>query len=274
MEIVILALSLLLLAVASFLSIARLRGKAEQGGDLSRLFSLLAWVGLTLFLVLRGISIGTFPATNLCESLALFGWCTLAIHWICNIAFAIPSLSAFLLPLGTVLAVFSILHVNEAPHETVPLQGAWLAVHAGLSFLAWGAFAVSFACAAMYLLQEKQLRLKHFWNFFPQMPSLEKLDRVIYRTLLSGFPLLTLAIFSGAVWAHVRDPKGISWLVGDPMVFGAIMVWFMYAMIFGMRWIYGLSGRYLAYLSILGFTVLVLTLISTGLFSGALHKAL
>ena len=60
------------------------------------------------------------------------------------------------------------------------------------------AFVFNFAGALMYLLQERQLKVKRPGAFYYRLPALETLDRLTFRTLALGFPFLTTGLVLGA----------------------------------------------------------------------------
>ena len=67
----------------------------------------------------------------------------------------------------------------------------------------------------------------------PQRLSLaETLDNISYRTIGLGFPLLTIGIIAGAVWANEAWGSYWSW---DPKETWALIVWLNYAAWLHMR---------------------------------------
>src|SRR6266496_336058 len=94
----------------------------------------------------------------------------------------------------------------------VVLLAMWVERQYALQVL--GAFVLNFAGAIMYLLQERQLKIKRPGAFYYRLPALETLDRLTYRTLALGFPFLTVGLILGALWA------GTAWgsvFTFDPM---------------------------------------------------------
>lgn len=66
-----------------------------------------------------------------------------------------------------------------------------------------------------------------FWQRFSNsLPSLEQIDRNIYRGVAFGFPLLTMVIITGAVWAQYVWQRWWSW---DPKETASLVTWLVYA---------------------------------------------
>lgn len=58
------------------------------------------------------------------------------------------------------------------------------------------------------------------------LPPLDEIDRSIYRTIAFGFPLLTMVIITGAVWAQYVWQRWWSW---DPKETASLVTWLIYA---------------------------------------------
>ena len=87
-------------------------------------------------------------------------------------------------------------------------------------------FVLAFAGGVLYLVQERQLKRRTAGRFYRLLPSLDMLDRINYRSLTTGFPLLTLGIITGAIWAENAWGSYWSW---DPKETWSLITWFIYA---------------------------------------------
>ncbi len=83
-----------------------------------------------------------------------------------------------------------------------------------------------------------------------RLPSLQILDEANYRLITIGFPLLTLAIITGALWAESTRGSYFRW---DPKEILALVTWFIYALVLHVRLTAGWRGGRAAILSIVGF---------------------
>ena len=136
-------------------------------------------------------------------------------------------------PLGLVLApiialiLIAVLAVGVAPTGAdFEFDGVWFAAHVVLAFIGYAAMALAFASSILYLLQFRELKHKKFGKLFRFMPSLEMLDKVALRSLLTGFATLTLALVLGWAWTvQFRD----SFEMSDPKVMWAMFTWLAFA---------------------------------------------
>jgi ABC-type transport system involved in cytochrome c biogenesis permease subunit len=106
----------------------------------------------------------------------------------------------------------------------------------------------------MYLLQEYQLKNKKSSALGSRFPSLETLDRLNYIFLVWGFPLMTLGILTGSLWARINWGDYWSW---EPRQISSALIWLLYGALLQARMARGWRGRKAALLTIVGFVVVL-----------------
>ena len=95
------------------------------------------------------------------------------------------------------------------------------------------------------------------------------LDNLSYRTLGIGFPLLTIGILSGAVWANEAWGEYWSW---DPKETWAFITWLIYAIYLHTRITKGWQGTKPALIASIGFIVVWICYLGVNLLSKGLHS--
>jgi cytochrome c-type biogenesis protein CcsB len=95
------------------------------------------------------------------------------------------------------------------------------------------------------------------------------LDDVTYRSIAIGFPLLTLGIITGAIWADSAWGTYWSW---DPKETWSLITWFVYALYLHSRFVRGWRGRKTAVLAVLGFIAVIFTYLGVNLLLSGLHS--
>ncbi len=192
------------------------------------------------------------------ESLSFFAWSIVLIYLIVEFRYGNRVLGAFVLPL-VVMAGSAAAAVPQRLHQLAPgLHGAGPFVHVGLAILGNAAFAVTCCAGLMYLLQQRQLKSRHFGKMGFRLPPLEQLDDIAIKSILVGFPLLTLALISGFLWAE--RARG-SFFQLRPREVWSVLSWIIYAGILYARVSAGWRGRKAAILAILGFCLVLFTFI-------------
>lgn len=104
----------------------------------------------------------------------------------------------------------------------------------------------------------------------PQRLSLaETLDNISYRIIGLGFPLLTIGIIAGAVWANEAWGSYWSW---DPKETWALITWLVFAAYLHARITKGWQGRRPALLAASGFLVVWVCYLGVNLLGKGLHS--
>ncbi|MGH9568051.1 MAG: cytochrome c biogenesis protein CcsA, partial [Candidatus Angelobacter sp.] len=75
-----------------------------------------------------------------------------------------------------------------------------------------------------------------------------------YKSLIWGFPFMTLGLISGSIVAEARFG---SHYFADPKIILSIIVWLVYMVLLYTRWSAGWRGRRAAYMATLAFTIAV-----------------
>jgi cytochrome c biogenesis factor len=89
------------------------------------------------------------------------------------------------------------------------------------------------------------------------LPSETAIEEFMFRAVAVGFPFQTLLLITGAVWAQEAWTKPWSW---DPKETWALITWLTYAAYLHVRVQRGVRGVSMAWLSIIGFSVVMFTL--------------
>jgi cytochrome c-type biogenesis protein CcsB len=95
------------------------------------------------------------------------------------------------------------------------------------------------------------------------------LDNLSYRVLGLGFPLLTIGILSGAVWANEAWGSYWSW---DPKETWALLTWLVFAIYLHTRLTKGWEGRKPALIATLGFVTVWVCFLGVNLIGEGLHS--
>ncbi|HEY2988184.1 MAG TPA: cytochrome c biogenesis protein [Candidatus Binatia bacterium] len=225
--------------------------------SLARISPLVLLSGFLLHTAALGVQISQngFPAvTELHQALSVYSWVIVGVYLLVHLKYSVTVLGCFVAPLAF-LMTFAGIAFGAAGGELPPgLKTYWLPVHVTLAFLGNAVFALAFAVSLMYLIQESRLKSKKTTALHQPLPSLERLDRLNYVFLVWGFPLMTLGIVTGILWAHVQ--WGDYW-TGDARLISSTLVWLLYGVLLQGRITAGWRGRRAAFLTIVGFVVVL-----------------
>jgi len=142
------------------------------------------------------------------------------------------------------------------------LEGSFRSDMLGVRILSYAGFAV-----ILFLSWLLGTRLKNRLAGFAN--TADMLDEVGYKTIAIGFPLLTVGIMTGAVWANKAWGTYWGW---DPKETWSLITWLIYAAYLHARFTRGWKGRRAAILSMVGFVAVIFTYLGVNLLLSGLHS--
>jgi cytochrome c-type biogenesis protein CcsB len=132
-----------------------------------------------------------------------------------------------------------------------------MTAHVSMAIMSYATFAVSFAAAVLYLIAEGR---RISW-----LPNAEMLDDIGFRAVTIGFPMLSLVLILGAMWAH--EAWGVYWS-WDPKETAALFTWLVYGVYLHTRTLRGWRGRRSAIILLFGFAAVMFTYYGNYFFGG------
>jgi len=120
---------------------------------------------------------------------------------------------------------------------------------------------VALVCVSLFAWKRDDLM-----KALPDMPTI---DSLLYRTVGVAFPLLSLLLITGAVWANESWGRYWGW---DSKEVGALVAWMAYAGFLHTRIAHGWRGRRSAYFALLGFALVIFTWLGVSFLLPGLHS--
>ncbi len=209
---------------------------------------------------------GHYPLFFLSETLSFLAWALVPVYALVLYRYRAQAVGAFTMPLISILT-FTALLIKSGPQDPRPaLSATWLfPVHTTLLIFAYAAFFVVFMASVMYLLQERELKLKTFSAIFHRLPPLSTVNELATTAAALGLTLLTLGIVTGMFWSSTR--YGRVWH-NDPKEIFAFLTWLVYFLLTIYRSTANWRGRRAAWLGVLGFALVLCTFFGARLFGG------
>lgn len=137
----------------------------------------------------------------------------------------------------------------------------YLKIHIAAICISYIIFAAASIAAVLYLIQDNAIKTKRTYPILIRLPDLSFLDKLTYRSIGLGFPILTLSVLSGFIGA--RNVYGSFWQGCPSRLIYSIVLWLIYAMILHVRLSARMRGRKVALLAIFAFFVIILSLFGT-----------
>ena len=211
----------------------------------------------TFGLYLRGLEVKGCPLGNTFELFQFIAWSAMALYLVIGTTFRFSLLGYFTCLLGASLTSLSLAFPAWDATRRIGIFGGnpWIEFHAALALLSYGVFALLSLTAAMHVLQVFSLKRHHLHGLFSFLPSIRDLDLIGLRLLSAGVCLLSASLLVGAVyWRH-------DWEAVNPSKLATTgIVWAAYATTLGLRLSSRLVGQRLAWLLLILFGLLLLSL--------------
>jgi len=121
------------------------------------------------------------------------------------------------------------------------LDSIWLPLHVGAAAMAYGALALAGAGGLVWLLRHSER---------------PEANRVIDRAIAIGYPLLTLSMLLGMIWAQAAWGRYWDWDVKETWT---LITWLIYTLYYHVRKRPNWRGRRLAWLAVAGLAAVLFT---------------
>ncbi len=248
-----------------------------------------------------------FPVTNLYESLFFLCWCLTFSHLWAEYGSRQKVIGVFTAPFATGLAAFASFYLPVTLQSATPLVPAldsnWLMLHVSVMVFSYGFLMAGSTTAMAYLwitrkdksvtlkgnsvgtggmrTAEKQTTTQDLGTgnvavlaptatmTFQASTLAETLDNISYRLIGLGFPLITIGIISGAVWANEAWGSYWSW---DNKETWSLITWLIFAAYLHSRLTVGWQGKRPAILAVVGFVSVWITYLGVNFLGQGLHS--
>jgi HemX protein len=196
---------------------------------------------------------------NLRGGFGMAGWIVAGAFLLLQRLSRLPSIGAFVLPLVLVAVLPGVFGAGPGARGPVPdaVRLPALKLHVVTAIGGVALFAIAFGVALMYLLQEREVKGKHFGALFSRLPSLEALDRLTQRLVRFGFVVYSIALVAGSVVAKKTWGSFWDW---DAQQVLSLVIWALYGGMVELRHL-GVHGRRYALLTLLGFALVLSSMV-------------
>jgi ABC-type uncharacterized transport system permease subunit len=214
----------------------------------------------TFVVGMQTMEVGHVPVTNAASAISTFVLLLVLSYLYTEMTTEERAMGAFILPLAVVLQAIPVLKPMAEDRAAV-LQGPLFGLHVSSLLFAYASFALACVIGITYMLLFKEIKAKHLGFFYARLPSLQVLDSMNQQAIVVGWVCLTIGLAVGAIWAGqapTYDPRVQAMSLQDPKIFVAVVCWIVYSFeVFAARRI-GWGGRRTAYLSAVGFAIVLL----------------
>jgi ABC-type uncharacterized transport system permease subunit len=231
----------------------------------------------TFVIGMQTVEYGHVPVVSATSAISTFVWLLALAYLYTEITTDERAMGVFILPLLVVLDAMTAFQPSIEERAAV-LRGPLFGIHVSSLLFAYASFAIAGVIGITYVLQFKEIKAKHLGFFYARLPSLQVLDRMNHVAIVIGWIFLTIGLVAGGVWAadaraYAPDDLRVQAMsLQDPKIFVALVCWATYSFeLFAARRI-GWGGRRAAYLSAVGFAIVLLNFVPISYFLTRSHN--
>jgi len=260
----------LLYFLGSLFYLAGVLGKNTVLKRASLGISLSAFLLHTADLGLKFITDHSFALSQGQFYFSLLAWTFLAIYFLVWWRLKLQFLALTAAPLALILFTSS-MALDTSPLQ-IPgqLSGLWFGLHVAALFASIALLGMAFGAGLCTIYVDKQIKDKtRPGRLRRDFPSLSSFDRVNHWAVSLGFPLFTIGMLAGFLWAGFTWERYFSW---DPKEIWSLIIWFLFAYLFHQRLALGWKGKKPATLASWLFVLSVISLLIINFFLPTHHS--
>ncbi|HEY7191686.1 MAG TPA: cytochrome c biogenesis protein CcsA [Vicinamibacterales bacterium] len=237
---------------------------------------LFAALSHTFVIGMQTMEVRHVPFANVSRLVSSFVWLLALSYIYLELTTDERAMGVFILPILVGLQMIPVL--NPGVEKADPLlDSPWFWVHIASLLFAYASFALAAMLGLTYVLQFKEIKKKQLGYFYTRLPSLHILDAMNSRAVVIGWLFLTIGVVVGVVWAaqaRALSPGNVNlqeMSLDDPKIFIAVLSWAVYSFQMVARRTLGWTGRRSAWLSALGFAIILLNFLPVSYFVTTSH---
>jgi ABC-type transport system involved in cytochrome c biogenesis permease subunit len=269
-------LPLALYAAAVVVYAIHFANRQSSVGRAATTLLLLGVLAHTFVIGMQTMEVRHVPFSNTSTAVSSFVWLLALSYLYLEVTTDERAMGVFILPIVVGLLTISVVYPGVDYRDPV-LDSPWFWVHVTSLLFAYATFALAAMLGLTYVLQFKEIKKKHLGYFYTRLPALHVLDAMNSRAVIVGWLFLTIGVVVGVVWtaqARVLAPENSNlqaMSLQDPKILIAVLTWAVYSFAMFARKTLGWTGRRAAWLSALGFVMVLLNLLPVSYFVTTSH---
>ena len=269
-------LPLILYAAAGGAYAIHFARRDPSAGRTATTLLLLGVLAHTFVIGMQTMEAGHVPFANPSRAVSTFVWLLTLSYLYLEVTTDERAMGVFILPIIVGLQLIPVFSPGVEYRDPV-LDSPWFWVHVSSLLFAYASFGLAGVLGLTYMLQFKEIKKKHLGYFYTRLPSLQILDRMNSRATVTGWAFLTLGVIVGVIWtleARPLSPENSNlqaMSLNDPKIFFAALTWAVYSFAVFARRAMGWSGRRAAWLSAVGFVIVLLNITGVSYFVETSH---
>ena len=269
-------LPLVLYAAAGVAYAIHFARRNPQAGRTATTLLLFAALAHTFVIGMQTMEVRHVPFANPSSAISTFVWLLTLSYLYVELTTEERAMGVLILPIIVALQFIPVVYPGVDNVDPV-LDSPWFWVHVSSLLFAYASFALAAVLGLTYMLQFKEIKKKHLGYLYERLPSLQILDAMNSRAVAVGWFFLTIGVVVGILWtsqarALAPDNANLQAMsLNDPKIFIAVLTWGVYSFAVFARRTMGWTGRRSAWLSAVGFVIVLLNFVPVSYFVTTSH---
>jgi len=255
--------------VSSYFYLRYFINRGESDKTWAKITDTMAILLHGLLLILLSLHTGHLPLAEPFQALTTFMFFFATLNKLLIVNKKEYSLGVFHSFILFIFQLISMLFIEV--HAPLPdiLKNIFFEVHVIFNLVGYASFSSAFLTGIMYVLLFHEIKGRKLGYFYDRLPSLGYLEKLNFRAILIGFIFNTIGIVLGACTGKTAWGTYWAW---DPKLIAVVIAWITYAMAIIGKINFHWKGKRLAYLSMIGFTWIIFSMLIINVYFSKIHS--
>ena len=222
-----------------------------------------------IYIILRSVEFNHAPITNGSELFTLIAFTIIVSYYLLELFTKTRTTGFIIIFISLVFQLSSSFFIQNVYEVKEVLRNPLLGVHVVSALLGDSSLTISACYGILFVILYKRIKNRNYGKFFNKLPNLEILEKMSFMALLIGYVVLSISILIGAIWLPIAFPDFKHY---DPKLLSTIFIWLVYTAGITVKIFLKWYGRKVIFVSLIGFIVLIISMIIPVIFSSSFHN--
>jgi len=240
----------------------------RSGNLITTLLGLTLGVHL-LYIIVRITTFHHYPTASPAQVFTLIAFAIGIIYLWIEAMLSVKSTGMFVIGLVAGFQLLSSATIARTDTINPLLQSPLFSLHTSAAILGYSGITISALYATLYLLLFYDIKGSKFGIVYNQLPPLEVLDSMHMKAASAGFSFLTVTILLGILWLKLAFHHV---MLLDWKIITALVTWAIFGIVIASKKFWGWSGKRVAYFSLTGFFMILVSMTVVNYFLTSFHR--
>ncbi len=234
-----------------------------------RIFLLITLFTHFGYLIMRVVEFDHAPITNKFELFTLLASTISFAYFVLELLTDVRGTGLFIIFFSLLFQISSSLFIENIFEVKDILRNPLLGIHVVSALIGHSGITLSAVYGVLFLLLYKRIKSHNYGVIFNKLPNLEILEKMSFYSVVIGYLLFTVSILIGTLWLPSAFPNFNPY---DPKIISTVVIWVVYTAGIGAKLIFKWYGKKVIVFSLIGFAVVIISMVSTIIIASSFHQ--